>query len=221
MFMCSKANTTTGIAKIELSLCLSTMEWGGTGGVEVKPLAKKRPVQWTQNNSELGLRHSKGEDRATGRKTAKSLSEHVSCNWKHFPLLISTQSVAFWYTDFYTALYFVNHRTYKTLAMQAHALTRMRYFYSLNVIISHPTVQGSTELSLRPCCRFAVFISCVSVTVNEARSYFASTVPTGQQAWWAAEPVWRRWRREEIMPLPGLFCGETNVLLQTWASWKL
>jgi hypothetical protein len=50
-----------------------------------------------------------------------------------FPLLISTQSVAFWYTDFYTTLYFVNQRHYKTPATQAHALTRTRYFYSLNV----------------------------------------------------------------------------------------
>jgi hypothetical protein len=48
--------------------------------------------------------------------------------------------VAFWYTDFYTTLYFVNQRNYKTLAMHAHAVTRTRYFYSLNVIISHPIV---------------------------------------------------------------------------------
>jgi hypothetical protein len=57
-----------------------------------------------------------------------------------FPLLISTQSVAFWFTNFYTTLYLVNQRNYKTLAMQAHALTPTRYFYSLNVIISHPIV---------------------------------------------------------------------------------
>jgi hypothetical protein len=56
-----------------------------------------------------------------------------------FPLLISTQSVAFSYTDFYTTLYFVNQRNYKTLAMQTHAFTRTRYFYSLNIIISHLT----------------------------------------------------------------------------------
>jgi hypothetical protein len=47
-----------------------------------------------------------------------------------FPLLITTQSVGFSCTDFYTALYFVNQRKYKTQAMQAHALTRTRYFYS-------------------------------------------------------------------------------------------
>jgi hypothetical protein len=34
----------------------------------------------------------------------------------------------------------VNQRNYKTLAMQAHTLTRKRYFYSLNAIISHPIV---------------------------------------------------------------------------------
>jgi hypothetical protein len=51
-----------------------------------------------------------------------SVSENI------VPILISTQSVAFWYTDFHTTLYFVNQRNYKTLAMQAHALTRTRYF---------------------------------------------------------------------------------------------
>jgi hypothetical protein len=54
-----------------------------------------------------------------------------------FPLLISTQSVAFFYNDLNTTLYFVNQRNYKTLEMQAHALTRTTYFYSLNVILSH------------------------------------------------------------------------------------
>jgi hypothetical protein len=57
-----------------------------------------------------------------------------------FPLLISTQSMAFWNTNFYTALYFVNQRNDKTLAMQTHALTRTRCFYSLNAIIPHPIV---------------------------------------------------------------------------------
>jgi hypothetical protein len=57
-----------------------------------------------------------------------------------FPLLISTQSVDVSNTDFYTTLYFVNQRNYKTLAMQAQALTRARCFYSLNLIISHPII---------------------------------------------------------------------------------
>jgi hypothetical protein len=99
-------------------------------------------MQLTQNNSELLLRRIKGGmegGRSRGSKTAKSLCEHVLCNLFFFPL-ISTQSVAFWYTDFYTTLYFVNQRNYKTLAMQAHALTRTRYFYNPNVIISHPIV---------------------------------------------------------------------------------
>jgi hypothetical protein len=43
---------------------------------------------------------------------AKSLSEHVVFLKTFFPLLISTQSVAFWY-NFYTSLYFVNQRNYK------------------------------------------------------------------------------------------------------------
>jgi hypothetical protein len=57
-----------------------------------------------------------------------------------FPLLISTQPVAFSSTGFCTTLYFVNQRNYKKTAMQAHALTRALYFYSLNVIISHQIV---------------------------------------------------------------------------------
>jgi hypothetical protein len=75
------------------------------------------------------------------------------------PLLILTHSVAFSYTNFYTTLYFVNQRNYKTLAIQAHALTRTRYFYSLNVIISYPIVQLRIGLSLRMCYRLAVFPS--------------------------------------------------------------
>jgi hypothetical protein len=67
------------------------------------------------------------------------------------PLLISTQSVTFWYTDFHTRMYFVNQRNYKTLAMQAHTLTHTRYFYSLNVIISHLVLykEGLGYLSVR------------------------------------------------------------------------
>jgi hypothetical protein len=74
-----------------------------------------------------------------GSKTAKRLSEHHSVIENIFSLLISTQSVAFTY-DFYTTLCFVNQRNYTTLAMQTHALTRTRYFYRVNVIISHPIV---------------------------------------------------------------------------------
>jgi hypothetical protein len=41
---------------------------------------QQRNTQWTQNNSELELRHTRGEEvmeRARGSKTAKSLSQHV------------------------------------------------------------------------------------------------------------------------------------------------
>jgi hypothetical protein len=63
--------------------------------------------------------------------------------------------------------------------MQAHALTRTRYFYSLNVFTSD-SIQGTNYwvispyvLSLRglPLPPASVFVK-----VNEARSYFASTV---------------------------------------------
>jgi hypothetical protein len=50
---------------------------------------------------------------------AKSLSMYSFIK-NTFSLLILTQSVAFWHTDFYTALYFVNQQNYKTLAMQTH-----------------------------------------------------------------------------------------------------
>jgi hypothetical protein len=76
---------------------------------------------------------------------------------------------AFSYTDFYTTLYFVNQRNYKTLAMQTHALTHTCYFYSLNVIISHPKVFNEElvispyvlslhGLPLPPTCVFAAVI---------------------------------------------------------------
>jgi hypothetical protein len=89
--------------------------------------------------------------------------------------------VAFWYNDFYTTLYFVNQRNYKTLAMQAHAFTRTRYFYSLNLIISHPIVYNTRKnwvispyvLSLRG---FPFPPTCAFVTVIQAQSYVAATV---------------------------------------------
>jgi hypothetical protein len=51
---------------------------------------------------------------------------------------------------FCTIVCFVNQRNHKTLAMQAHALTRTRYFYSLNVVISHLIVykEGLSYLSV-------------------------------------------------------------------------
>jgi hypothetical protein len=67
--------------------------------------------------------------------------------------------VAFLIHWLFTTSYFLNQRNYKTQAMQTHALTRTRYFYSLNVKISHPTVQERTGLSLHMCYRFAVFSS--------------------------------------------------------------
>jgi hypothetical protein len=100
--------------------------------------------QWTQNNSELELRYWKRgreDGKGKGQQDVKESVWVCTMQLKTFsPFLISIQSVAFSYTDFYTALYFVNQRNYKTLATQAHALTRTRYFYSLNVIISHPIV---------------------------------------------------------------------------------
>jgi hypothetical protein len=74
----------------------------------------------------------------------------------------------------YTTLYFVNQRSYKTLAMQAHAFTRTRCFYSLNVIFSHLIVykEGlgylSYVLSLRG---LPLPPTCVFVTVIQAQEF--------------------------------------------------
>jgi hypothetical protein len=152
-------------------------------------------VKWTQNNSELELRHTRGEGKmegARGSKPTKSLFEHVYKTENIFPLFISTESVSFWCTNFSTTLYFVNQRNYKTLAVQTHALTRTRYIYNLNVIISHPIVQGRTGLSLSVCYRFAVFPSLPRVFISHPSSElfcvhyiavsttYAKTCPTAQ-----------------------------------------
>jgi hypothetical protein len=119
-------------------------------------------VQWTQNNSELQLRHWKrGREDGKG-KGEQDVRESVwACIVQpksFFPLLILTESVAFSYTDFDTTLYFVNQGNCQTLVMQAHALTCMHYFYSLNIIISHPIVyrEGQGYLSV---CAIALWSS--------------------------------------------------------------
>jgi hypothetical protein len=69
-----------------------------------------------QNNCELQLRLSKkGTEDGKGKGEQDGKESVWACLilLKTFlPLLISTQSVAFWYTDFYTALYFVNQRDF-------------------------------------------------------------------------------------------------------------
>jgi hypothetical protein len=135
----------------------------------------------TQNNSDLQLHHKVGKKKWTGQGTARwqrvclniySVIENI------FPLFISTQSVAFSFTDFYTTLYFVNQRNYKTLAMLAHTLTHTRNFYSLNVIISHPIVYKE-GLDISPyvlsLCSLLLTPICVFVTVIQAQSYVVST----------------------------------------------
>jgi hypothetical protein len=111
---------------------------------------KRWYVQWTQNISELHLRHWKRvreDGKSRGEQDGKE-SVWACYNWKYFfPLLISTQSVEFWYIDFYTTLCFVNQRNKKTNAMLAHALTGTRYFYSLNVILSHLIPTSSQGVS--------------------------------------------------------------------------
>jgi hypothetical protein len=110
--------------------------------------------------TEIGEGRWEGQGAARRQRVCLSM---YSVTENIYSLLISTQSVAFSCTDFYTTLYFTNQRNYKTLAMQAHALTRTRYFYSLNIIISHlivtrkdwvisPYVLSLRGLPLPPMC---------------------------------------------------------------------
>jgi hypothetical protein len=110
--------------------------------VEIRP----RPVYCLINNysgrkitASFSCVTERGEGKMEGSRRNKKacfvLTENISP-----PPLISTQSVAFSCTDFNATLYFVNQRNYKTLAMQAHASTSTRYFYSQNFTISHPIV---------------------------------------------------------------------------------
>jgi hypothetical protein len=97
-------------------------------------------MQWPQYNCELQLRHWKEgreDEKDRGEQEGKESVWARSVQIKtFFPFLISTQSVEFWYTDFHTALYFVNQRNYKH-TMPAHAFTCTSNFYSQNVITSH------------------------------------------------------------------------------------
>jgi hypothetical protein len=103
--------------------------------------------------SATSLKEGKGRWKGQGRTRRQRvwLNTYNSAIENILPLLISTQSVAFSCTDFCTTLYFVNQRNYKTLAMLAHALTRTRYFYSLNVIISQLIVHKESLGYLSVC----------------------------------------------------------------------
>jgi hypothetical protein len=87
--------------------------------------------KWTQNNSKLRLRHSergREDGKGKGQQDGKQ-SVWVSIrNWKHFPPLNFDTIGDILIHWLCTTQYFVNQRNYKTLAMQAYALTRTRYF---------------------------------------------------------------------------------------------
>jgi hypothetical protein len=115
----------------------------------------------------------------------------------------SIQSVAFWYTDFYTTLYFVSQRNYKTLAMQADALTRTRYFYSLKVIISHPIVYTerlgylsvcATTLRPSPPTHVCICNGHPSSQLFYVHRALCPVVQLRNDIWW----WWRRWQRRQI-----------------------
>jgi hypothetical protein len=78
-------------------------------------IVAKFKVQWPQHNCELQLGHrKKGRLKGQGgpRLQRVCLSMYSVTENIFFPF--STQLVAFSYTDFFTTLYFVNQRNYKT-----------------------------------------------------------------------------------------------------------
>jgi hypothetical protein len=92
-------------------------------------------------------------------------------------------------THFYTTLYFVNQRNCRTLAMRTHALTRTRYFCSINVIILRPIACKEGLGYLRyvlSLCGLPIPPKCIFVTIEGVRRYFASAV---QMAFDVEEPV--------------------------------
>jgi hypothetical protein len=112
-------------------------------------------LQWMQNNSELGLRHAK-----RGREVGKIKGEQYGKEsvWACtlllkilFPFNFDTiGGISMHWLS--ATLYFVDQRNYKTVAMQAHALTCTRYFCSLNVIISHPIARKEGLGHFSACC---------------------------------------------------------------------
>jgi hypothetical protein len=94
-------------------------------------------LQWTQNNFELQLQEG-GKAREGGRaRRQRACLITYNANQNIFPLLISTQSVAFSCSDFTLHCVFVNQRNYTALAMQASALRRTPNFCCLNLTISY------------------------------------------------------------------------------------
>jgi hypothetical protein len=140
--------------------------------------------QSTQNICELKLRYSRREREVgkwNGKKGVKETVWVYSIRENIFLPLISTESVALWYTYFHITLSFVNQMNCKTLAMRTHALSRTRYFYGINIIISYPVVYREGLGSL---CYVLLFrglswpSTCELVSVNEVRNYFAYAVDT-------------------------------------------
>jgi glucose-6-phosphate-specific signal transduction histidine kinase len=100
-----------------------------------------------------------------------------------FSLLIFAEFVAFWYSDFYTTLYFVNQRNHKPLALQAHTLTCRCFFCSLNVIISHK--EGLGYLSI-----------CAVAFLSSLSSHMC--ICNGQ---WSLELLFVCWKSEDYLDL--------------------
>jgi hypothetical protein len=97
-------------------------------------------VQWIRSSSGSGLRHNRSEremEIAGECKTARSLYQHVQCNWRHvFPFNTDTTASILTHWILFESFF-------KTQAMLTHARTSTRFLYSLNVIISRPIVQGN------------------------------------------------------------------------------
>jgi hypothetical protein len=78
-------------------------------------------------------------ERSRESKTAKSLSGHIQCIWKHFPPFNfdTIGGILIHWLLHHTVLLWTKGSIYEILALQAHAFTLTCYFYRLNVITSH------------------------------------------------------------------------------------
>jgi hypothetical protein len=122
-------------------------------------------VQWTQNNCELGKRHSKRgkkKERARGSAIVNSLSMYSITENIYYSQLSSVAILP------QPELVFTSYSTRKDWVL-------------------YPNVLSPCGLTLTP--------TCLLITVNEARSYFASTIqfrtpgPTMLTAWPRAPPA--------------------------------
>lgn len=127
------------------------------------------PYSGHKNNSEHE-RYKRSKGVARRQRVCLSM---FSVTGNSFLLLISTQSMTFWHTDFLLhTMYSMN----PTLATQTHALTRTRYFCCQNAIISLSTTynQGLGHLFVFAIASLSLPLSRVFVAVIQSLSLYCS-----------------------------------------------